>query len=161
METIELKLLNPNDFKVLRVISFREKFTHAIGKICYFRPMTKDYQQGTSDEFDTILIEWLKAQNLVNVALVSCYDVCFEHEKENIQKIYLRKINTQLSLTCHGDYSTDELIGMGKINAKILKLNVYWDTLDGNSFYDMGNSVTFDKAKEEYYFGVIDSVESL
>ena len=62
METIELKLLNPNDFKVLRVISFREKFTHAIGKICYFRPMTKDYQQGTSDEFDTILIEWLKAQ---------------------------------------------------------------------------------------------------
>lgn len=161
MEIIELKLLDPKDFKVLRVISFQERFSNKVGKICYFRPMTEDYQQGVSDEFDASLIEWLKAQNLENVSLDISSDVCFEHEKENIQKIYLRKIKTQLSLTCHGDYSTDELIGMGKINAKILKLNVYWDTLDKNSVYDMGNSVTFDKAKEEYYFGVIDSVESL
>ena len=156
-----MKLLDPKDFKVLRVISFQEKFTNAIGKICYFRPMTKDYQQGTSDEFDASLIEWLKAQNLVNVVLVSSSDVCFEHQTDDIQKIYLRKVKTQLSLTCHGDYSIDELIAMGKINAKILKLNVYWDTLDKNNVYDMGNSVTFDKTKEEYYFGVIDSVESL
>lgn len=161
METIELKLLDPEDFKVLRVISFQERFTHAIGKICYFRPRTENYQQGASDEFDASLIEWLKAQNLVNVSLDISSDVCFEHQMDEIQKIYLRKVKTQLSLTCHGDYSTDELIGMGKINAKILKLNVYWDTLDENRVYDMGNSVTFDKAKEEYYFGVIDSVESL
>ena len=161
METVELKLLDSKDFKVLRVISFQEKFTNVIGKICYFRPMTKDYQQGASDEFDATLMEWLQTQNFVNVSLDSCTDVCFENQVNEIQKIYLRKIKTQLSLTCHGDYSIDELIGKGKINAKILKLNVYWDTLDKNSVYDMGNSVTFDKAKEEYYFGVIDSVESL
>lgn len=161
MEIIEMKVLKPEDFKVLRVISFQERFSNKVGKICYFRPMTKDYQQGTSDEFDTTLIEWLKAQNLVNVVLVSSSDVCFEHQMDEIQKIYLRQVKTQLSLTCHGDYSTDELIGMDKINAKILKLNVYWDTLDKPHVYDIGNSVTFDKAKEGYYFGAIDSVESL
>lgn len=156
-----MKVLKPEDFKVLRVISFQERFTHAIGKICYFRPMTKHYQQGASDEFDTSLLEWLKAQNLVNVGLDSCTDVCFENQVNEIQKIYMRETMTQLSFTCHGDYSIDELTAMGKMNAKILKLNVYWDTLDKDRVYDMGNSVTFDKTKEKYYFEAIDSVESL
>lgn len=156
-----MKVLKPEDFKVLRVISFQERFSNKVGKICYFRPMTEDYQQGASDEFDASLLEWLKAQNLVNVDLDISSDVWFEHQIDDIQKIYLRKVKTQLSLTCHGDYSIDELTAMGKMNAKILKLNVYWDTLDKDRVYDMGNSVTFDKTKEKYYFEAIDSVESL
>lgn len=67
---MEISLIDPKEFKVARVISFREEFTGLSGTICYMRPYTKDYNKETLDDFDNSMIEWLKSLNLKDVGFI-------------------------------------------------------------------------------------------
>ena len=62
-----LTVINPEDFRVARVISFRDEISKISGVVSYMRPFTTDYNQSTLDDFDHSMIRWMESLNLNNV----------------------------------------------------------------------------------------------
>lgn len=156
------KLIDPKDFQVARVISFYDSTINKNAKVCYFRPMANGYNKTTLDDFDKSIVEWLKGLNLQNVDICHSDDIVFDHQKPQLEKIYNGgRPSSKLILTCHGDYSMEEFMAMGKIDASVLELNIYWNALSANVMPDQGGVMTFDKTKERYYFDVIKQIRSL
>lgn len=155
-------LINPNDFQVARVISFYDSTINRYAKVCYFRPMKNGYNKTTFDDFDKSIVEWLKGLNLQNVDFCQSDDIVFDHQKPQLGKIYNGgRPSSKLLLTCHGDYTMDEFVVMGKIDASVLELNIYWNAMPTDVMPHQGGIMTFDNTKEQYYFDVIKQIESL
>lgn len=159
---MEISLIDPKEFKVARVISFREEFTGLSGTICYMRPYTKDYNKETLDDFDNSMIEWLKSLNLKDVEFIHSEDILFDYQKPQLSKIYNggRPCN-KLLLVCHGDYSLEEIVAKREIEAIQFELNVFWNTYTTGTLPSFGGTMTFDKNKEKYYFKVIKDLNEL
>lgn len=154
--------INPDEFKVARVISFRDEYIKKNGKICYMRPYTQDYKKEMIDDFDQSIIEWLKSLNLDNVSLIHSEDILFDHQLSQLSQIYDGgRPSSKLSLVCQGDYSNDDFVAIRQIDAVCFKLNVFWNADKNDTFPVLEKSVTFDKNKEKYYFDVIKSITSL
>lgn len=157
-----LKLINPSEFKVVRVISFRAEYIKRSGTICYMRPYAKDYRKGTLDDFDHSIIAWLKSLNLSNVELIYSEDVLFDYQLPQMSQVYNGgRPSSKLSLVCHGDYSHDEFVKVGKIDAVSFQLNVFWNADKSDILPQLDGIMTFDKNKEDYYHNVIKTITSL
>ncbi len=162
MKEIQLKMIDPNDFEVIRVISFTVPHLEYGGIIVYRRPLTTTYKEDCPDEFDESLLKWLQQFNLKDVVLSHSKDILFDNQLKDYQQIYDGgRPTTQLLLTCHGDYTIDELMVKGKIDARIIELPIYWNSLAKTSLPDVSGVVTFDKEKEQYYFDTISKIKSL
>lgn len=157
-----LNLINPEDFKVARVITFRDEFVNKTGRICYMRPYTQNYTKDTIDDFDHSMVEWLESLNLNNVRFIHNADVLFDCQLPDLSQIYNGgRPSTKLSLACYGDYSHDEVVARGHITAIPLNLNVFWDANQEEQCPRLCGMVTFDKTKENYYRDVIKTITSL
>ena len=157
-----LTLINPSDFKVVRVISFRAEYIKRSGIICYMRPYAIDYRKGTLDDFDHSIIAWLKSLNLSNVKLIYSEDILFDYQLPQLSQIYNGgRPSSKLSLVCHGDYSLDEFVKMGEIDTVCFQLNVFWNADKSDILPELGGTMTFDKNKEDYYHNVIKTITSL
>ena len=60
---MKITLIKPDEFKVVRVISFRDKYAKGFGTICYMCPYALDYKKEILDDFDNSMIMWLKSLN--------------------------------------------------------------------------------------------------
>lgn len=157
-----ISLINPEEFKVARVISFREEFTGLCGTICYMRPYTKDYNKERFDDFDNSMIEWLKSLNLKNVVHSHSEDILFDYQKPQLSKIYDGgRPCSKLLLVCHGDYSQEEIISKREIEAIQFELNVFWNAYTKKRLPSLGGTMTFDRNKEKYYFEAIKNLNEL
>lgn len=159
-----LKLINPDEFKVVRVISFRNEYIKKVGTICYMRPYTQDYRKDILDEFDHSMIAWLKSLNLNNVEFVYSADVLFDYQLPQLSRIYDGgRPSGKLSLVCHEDYSQDEMIsmGMGQIDAICIELKVFWNADMDATIPMLCGIMTFDRNKKDYYFDVVKTITSL
>lgn len=159
---MKITLINPDEFKVIRVISFRDEYTKRFGTICYMRPYALDYKKETLDDFDHSMIMWLKSLNLNNVEFIRSEDILFDYQLPQLSRIYDGgRPSSKLSLVCHGNYSYDELVAMGQIDAVCFELNVFWSA-DKNDFCpQLSGIMTFNKNKEIYYRNAIKSITSL
>lgn len=52
------------------------------------RPYTQDYKSEILDNFDLLIIEWLKSLNLNNLSLIHSKDILFDHQLSQLSKIY-------------------------------------------------------------------------
>ena len=157
-----VQFLNLEDMKVAHVISFIDKFTQKKGTICYLRPLTMHYNDKEFDEFDCKLQDWLRSMEFQDVTLVHHKNVLCAGRIETLQKCYCSSsIKSQLCLICHGDYTDDEIMNMGRFKAKKLELNVYWTTMQRDCVADRDEMVKFDKNREAYFFEVIESIKGL
>lgn len=157
-------LINPEEFKVVRVISFCDEYTKRTGTICYMRPYTQDYKKEILDDFDHSMITWLKSLNLKNVKFVHSENVLFDHQLPQLSRIYDGgRPNNKLFLVCYEDYSQDEMIVMGvkQINAICIELKVFWNTDMNAAIPLLCGAMTFDKNKKDYYFDVVKTITSL
>lgn len=159
---MNIAMLQPEEFKAIRVISFLDEYTKLKGTIAYIRPYTTDYKNETLDDFDHSMIMWLKSLNLINVEFIYREDILFDCQLPQLSQIYNggRSIN-KLSLVCEGDYSDEEVATKGKIDAFCLKLNVFWNTNKHDICPQLNGVMTFDKNKENYYRDVIKTITSL
>lgn len=99
------------DFEVLKVYSFVDSFTNKSAYVGYYRPYSMEYNHKTSDDFDNTFIEWLSIFNLKNVQLIAHKDMMFDVQKPAYNQIFNGgRHSSQLSITCYGDYSVQELI---------------------------------------------------
>lgn len=152
---------NPNDFKVARVISICDPTINKYAKICYMRPLTPNYNKDTIDEFDMSIISWLNSLNLQNVDFSIHENIIFDYQMSQLEKIFNGgRPSSQLIITAHGDYSIEEIMAKGSIEARQLTLNVYWNTLASDVPF-LGGVVTFEKTREKYYFDTFATVTSL
>lgn len=159
---MKYKIIDPQQFKVARVISFNDVFTNKQGFVGYLRPLTPSCSKKNLDDFDNSFMDWLKSFNLDNVHYVNCADIIFEDQIPQLQRIYNNgRPTSKLLLTCHGDYNFEELKQIGQIEAKLLDLPIYWNAIDNSTLLDNGGVVTFDKTKEKLYFDTIDNIESI
>ncbi len=159
---MKITLIKPDEFKVVRVISFRDKYTKRFGTICYMRPYALDYNKGILDDFDNSMIIWLKSLNLSNVELIYSEDMLFDYQLPQLLRIYNGgRPSSKLSLVCHGDYSHDEFVAMGQIDAVCFELNVFWNADKNDLCPQLSGIMTFDKNKENYYRDVIKTIKSL
>ena len=157
-----LTVINPEDFRVARVISFRDEISKISGVVSYMRPFTTDYNQSTLDDFDHSMIRWMESLNLNNVRFTHSEDILFDYQIPQLSRIYnCGRPSSKLNLICHGDYSPEEFISMGQIYATCIELNVFWDTIKKDTLPQLSRTVTFDKNKEKYYFDVIGSLSGL
>lgn len=157
-----LNLINQKDFKVARVISFRDDFIGRSGTVCYLRPYNSTYNKKSLDDFDRSFIEWLNVLNLSDVKKIYSEDILFDHQISQIIKIYNGgRPSSKLSFTCHGDYLPEDIISMGKIDAICLELNIYWNANKEETFPLLGGTMTFDQRKKDYYFDVIKKITSI
>lgn len=88
MKEIQLKVIDSNDFEVIRVISFTVSHMKYGGTIVYRRPLTATYNEGCSDDFDGSLLKWLQQLKLKDVALSYSKDILFDNQLKNYQQIY-------------------------------------------------------------------------
>ena len=77
---MKITLINPDEFKVIRVISFRDEYTKRVGTVCYMRPYALDYKKEILDDFDHSMIMWLKSLNLNNVEFIRSEDILFDYQ---------------------------------------------------------------------------------
>ena len=159
---MKLTLINPDEFKVIRVISIRDEYTKRSGTICYIRPYALDYKKETLDDFDHSMIMWLKSLNLNNVEFIRSEEILFDYQLPQLSRIYDGgRPSSKLSLVCHGDYSHDEFVAMGQIDAVCFELNVFWNADKNDLCPQLSGIMTFDKNKENYYRDVIKTIKSL
>ena len=159
---MKLTLINPDEFKVIRVISIRDEYTKRSGTICYIRPYALDYKKETLDDFDHSMIMWLKSLNLNNVEFIRSEDILFDYQLPQLSRIYDGgRPSSKLSLVCHGDYSHDEFVAMGQIDAVCFELNAFWNADKNDLCPQLSGIMTFDKNKENYYRDVIKTIKSL
>ena len=159
---MKLTLINPDEFKVIRVISIRDEYTKRSGTICYIRPYALDYKKETLDDFDHSMIMWLKSLNLNNVEFIRSEDILFDYQLPQLSRIYDGgRPSSKLSLVCHGDYSHDEFVAMGQIDAVCFELNVFCNADKNDLCPQLSGIMTFDKNKENYYRDVIKTIKSL
>lgn len=159
---MEFELINPDEFKVARVISFRDEHIKKSGTICYMRPYAPNYNKDMLDDFDYSIIAWLKSLNLSNVEFINSVDVLFDYQLPQLSRVYDGgRPKNELTLVCHGDYSYDEFIAMGKIDAICFHLNVFWNANNSDILPSLYGTVTFDKNKDDYYRNVIKAIKSL
>ena len=157
-----LTLINPEEFKVVRIISFRDEYTKRFGTICYMRPYALDYKKETLDDFDHSMIMWLKSLNLSNVEFIYSEDILFDYQLPQLSRIYNGgRPSSKLSLVCHGDYSHDEFVAMRHIDAVCFELNVFWNAAKNDLCPQLDGIMTFDKNKENYYRDVMKTIKSL
>jgi len=155
-----IKLMNPEDFRVARVISLIDNYTKSRGYITYLRPLTQSYNKSVIDDFDNSMIDWIKELKYQEVQFVHASDVVFDYQKPQIEKIYNGgRPSSKLLLTCHGDYSFEELVKLGQINAKKLDLPIYWNALGNTNILDNGGVFTFDKSRERDFFEIMEKIE--
>lgn len=154
-----LKILPTEEFKVLKVYSFRDPMTGFVGYVYYLRPLKPDYNKNVQDDFDNKFMEWIKAMNLDNVVMAHSDDIVYEGQFKNILKVLqqFRKKGT-MCLTCHGDYTVDEIIEKKKIIGYAIDLDVYWNAREIDIVHFPGGMFTFDKKKEQYFLNVFNSI---
>lgn len=158
---MEQIIMNPDETKVVRIISFYEKSTGAQGFVGYLRPITPEYQGDFQDKFDESFIKWLQALHLDNVHVIYAGDAICKDQLEQLDRMYKgERSNTSLSLTIHGDYIDEEMMMAGGYEARVIQLKVYWNALSGTPLLHYGDSMAFDKAEEKYFFEVVDNLES-
>lgn len=157
-----MKLLNPEDFKVIRVFCVEDAFYGVSAYIAYVRPWSGDYSKDKPDSLDIKIEEWLKSLNYKNVRMVAKDNICFDIQMPQYKQIYGGgRPTSKLSLICHGDYTTDEMISMGQVNAFSLELTIYWNTTRKEVALDNGSVFTFDKKEEKFFLTSLSNVVSL
>ncbi len=62
-----IKLIDPKDYKVVKVFSFIEPFTQKTAYDGYKRPLPVSYNASIFDDFDQNMLMWLQSMNLDNV----------------------------------------------------------------------------------------------
>ena len=162
MKQIRLQMISPHDFEVIRVISFSDSHLNKNGVIVYRRPSTLNYNKDVLDDFDESFIKWLKQLNFQNVTLWHSEDILFDNQLNHYQQVYDGgRPRTLLSLTCHGDYTNDELMRQGAIDAHILELPIYWNSSENYPIPVIGGVVTYDKTKEQYYIDSLSAIKPM
>lgn len=160
MKTI--KILNPNDFKVINVYSFVDKGINKMGYVGYYRPLTPTYNKNVNDKFDARFEKWLGELNLQDVQRVTKEDIYFEGQMENFSQIYANtKPSTTLFLTAHADYTFDEIMNKRIIEAYNCNLPIFWNTTSADVLLDEGGIVTYDKNEEAYFFDIFKNITPL
>lgn len=154
-----MQLIDPQKFEVVKVYSFIEPYTGKSAYVGYYRPYTKNYNRNLNDDFDSKFVEWLQSMNLHDVQNVVSEDILFDIQKPRIQQIYDGgRPSTIMSLTCHGDYSMDEVMQMGQICGYAINIQVYWNSIANNFLMPLGGVMTFDKTKEAYFLDVLSKI---
>ena len=154
-----LKILRPEEFRVLKLYSFRDPVTGFPGYVYYLRPKTESYSKTSVDEFDVKFMDWLKAMNLNNVAMAHSEVIFYEGQLEYFMscfQVYKRK--DKMFLTCHGDYTVDEIMAKKEIAAFVIDLNMYWNARETDIILSPGGTFTFDKNREKYFMDVFNSI---
>ncbi len=154
-----LKILRPEEFRVLKLYSFRDPVTGFPGYVYYLRPKTESYSKTSVDEFDVKFMDWLKAMNLNNVAMAHSEDIFYEGQLEYFMscfQVYKRK--DKMFLTCHGDYTVGEIMAKKEISAFVIDLNMYWNARETDIILSPGGTFTFDKNREKYFMDVFNSI---
>ena len=160
MKTI--KLLNPNDFKVINVYSFVDKGINKMGYVGYYRPLTPTYNKNVNDKFDTRFERWLGELNLQDVQRVAKEDIYFEGQMENFTQIYANiKPSTTLFFTAYADYTFDEIMDKGIIEACNCNLPIFWNTMSADVLLDEGGIMTYDKNDEAYFLDIFKNITPL
>ena len=60
-----------------------------------------------------------------------------------------------------GDYTNDELMRKGAIDAHILELPIYWNSSENYPIPVIGGVVTYDKTKEQYYIDSLSAIKPM
>lgn len=153
------KVLPPAEFKVLKVYSFRDPVTGFSGYVYYQRPQTPEYNKRVSDDFDKQFMEWICSMNLDNVKMAHSEDITYEGQLDYILNILQKyKHKDKMYLTCHGDYSMDEILQKREITGFVIDFNVYWNARESDIVLSPGGMFTFDKSKEQYFGDVFSSI---
>ena len=156
---MNMQLIDPQMFEVVKVYSFVEPYTGRSAYVGYYRPYSKYYNHGFNDDFDTTFVEWLKNMNLQHVQRVASEDIMFDIQKPRIQQIYDGgRPLTVLALTCHGNFSMDEIMQMGQIKGYTIDVPVHWNSISSNFLMPLGGVMTFDKTKESYFLDVLSTI---
>ncbi|MBQ7238452.1 MAG: hypothetical protein IJS20_06650 [Bacteroidales bacterium] len=167
MRSIILKGIKPEDFEAIRVISFRDSLDQYSGTIVYRRPLSSIKKDPTkkdpTDDFDRSMLSWLEQLNFQRVQFLRSENILFDNQLQEYQQIYDGgRPQTLLSLTCHGNYTKDELIARGSIKALEIKIPIYWNALKPKLLFpEESGTVTFDKNKEQYFFDTIKAIKTL
>ncbi len=153
------KALDPVEFKVLKVYSFRDPVTGFSGYVYYQRPLTPLYNKGVLDDFDKQFMEWIHSMNLDNVRMAHSEDITYEGQLDFILNILqTNKRKDKMYLTCHGDYSVEEVMQKHEITGFAIDFNVYWNARETDIVLSPGGMFTFDKIKEQYFLDVFNSI---
>lgn len=159
---MEIQLIDPQKFEVVKVYSFIEPYTGKSAYVGYYRPYTETYNSGITDDFDKRFFEWLRVLNLNNVQMVLGENIMFDFQKPRIEQIYNGgRPSTKMALTCHGDYTMDEMMQKGKIEGYVIDFKIYWNSIDNNYLMPLGGVLTFDKGKEQYLMETLSKITSL
>ena len=154
-----LKLLRPEEFKVLKMYSFLDPVTGFSGYVYYLRPKTSNYSKSSIDDFDAQFMEWVKSMNLNNVVMAYCEEIYYEGLFDLfMSRFQVYKLRDKMYLTCHGDYTVDEIMEKKEIAAFVLDLNVYWNAKSTDIVLSPGGTFTFDKKREDYFMDVLNSI---
>lgn len=157
-----IQLIDPKKFEVVKVYSFTEPNTGKSAYIGYYRPYATTYNSSITDDFDKLFFEWLQRLNLINVQMVHGENIMFDFQKPRIKQIYDgNRPTTTMAITCHGDYTMDELIQKGKIEGFAIDFKIYWNSLDQNCLMPLGGVLTFDKGNEQYFMDTLSTITSL
>ena len=157
-----IKLLNPEDFKVINVYSFIDKGINKMGYVGYYRPLTPTYNKNINDTFDTMFERWLGELNLQDVHRVAREDIFFEGQMENFTHIFANtRPSASLFITAHADYTYDEMIKMGEIEAYNCILPIFWNAKSDDMLLDEGGMVTYDKNNEAYLRDIVKIITPL
>lgn len=153
------KVLTPAEFKVLKVYSFHDPVTGFSGYVYYLRPLTSDYDKRVFDDFDKQFEEWIRSMNLDNVMMAHSEDIIYEGQLDYILNILQKyKHKDKMYLTCHGDYSMEEIMQNHEITGFAIDLNVYWNARETDVVLSPGGMFTFDKNKEQYFLDVLNAI---
>lgn len=159
---MNMQLIDPQKFEVVKVYSFFEPYTGKSAYVGYYRPYSKNYNHAFNDDFDTTFVEWLKNMNLQNVQRVASEDIMFDIQKPRIQQIYDGgRPSTMLALTCHGNYTMDEIMQLRQINGCTIDIPVHWNSVTSDFLIPLGGVMTFDKTKESYFLEVLNTIVPL
>lgn len=154
-----LRLLRPEEFKVFKMFSFNDPVTGFSGYVYYLRPKTSNYGKTIIDDFDVQFMDWVKSMNLNNVVVAHCEEIFYEGQLDLfLTRFQEHMLKDKMYLTCHGDYTVDEIIAKKEITAFVIDLNMYWNVRKTDIVLSPGGTFTFDKNKEEYFMDVFNSI---
>lgn len=153
------KILDPAQFRVLKVFLFRDPITRLYAYVYYLRPLTATYNKSVTDDFDNQFYHWLISMNLEQVQQIFSEDIYYEGQLElELKKFTSNMVENVMCLRCHGNYTFDEIKQKGGIDAADINLKVFWRATKADFVLTQGGVFTFDKNKEQYFFDVFNSI---
>lgn len=153
------KILDPAQFRVLKVFLFRDPITRLYAYVYYLRPLSANYNKSVTDDFDNQFYQWLLSMKLEQVQQIFSEDIFYEGQLElELKKFTSNMVENVMCLRCHGNYTFDEIKQKGGINAFDIDLKAFWSATKDDFVLVQGGVFTFDKNKEQYFFDVFNSI---